>query len=235
MLVKTALSLAELQEAAQRIKTLRRAATEQAIEIGRELLRVKDSLPHGAFVRWVERSCEFKIRTAQDLMKLAREADQSANLVALMVPSTLRVYLSKKTSATVRSTIVKRLENGDRISRSELYSETLNPKSGAKVKQCDVPVRTDFTSLLFRGPDLVRTDENKTDREDDRSRIVAELIIRRLSREDYEFIMEEMNWGVWNRCLVWMRASRVIDSEHIEFIGSGSIATPTQSPISNRQ
>jgi hypothetical protein len=38
----------------------------------------------------------------------------------------------------------------------------------------------------------------------DRSRIVAELLIRRLGRKDYELIMEGMNWEIWNRILVWM-------------------------------
>ena len=116
MLVTTGLSAAELEEAAQRIKSLRRAATEHAVEIGRELLRIKESLPRGAFVKWVEKACEFKIRTAQDLMKLAREADTNTKLVALMVPSTLRVYLSKTTPPAVRTSILKRLESGGRLS-----------------------------------------------------------------------------------------------------------------------
>lgn len=96
MLSKSEISSTELQNVAERIKLLRQKATEHAVEIGRELLRVKASLPHGVFVNWVERSCEFKIRTAQDLMKLARAAGTNAQLVALMVPSTLRVYLSKQ-------------------------------------------------------------------------------------------------------------------------------------------
>src|SRR5690348_10102428 len=113
--MKTELSAVELEEAAQRIRS--RAATEHAVEIGRELLRIKESLPRGAFVKWVEKACEFKIRTAQDLMKLAREADSNAKLVALMVPSTLRVYLAKTTPTVVRTSILKRLENGEYVSR----------------------------------------------------------------------------------------------------------------------
>ena len=235
MLAQTTLSFTELQQAAARIKSLRQAATEHAIEIGRELLRVKESLPHGAFVRWVERSCEFKIRTAQDLMKLAREADPSANLVALMVPSTLRVYLSKTTSPAVRSAIAKRIQNGERISRSELYSEASGSKSKTKTTVNDGSAREGLACSLFAGPDLLRAGEGQTGIQSDRSRMVAELIIRRLSRRDYELIMEGMNWAVWNRILVWMRAARAVDTEHVEFIESGAAAARPSGSVSELQ
>ena len=214
MLVKTELSAMELEEAAQRIKSLRRAATEHAVEIGRELLLVKESLPRGAFVKWVEKSCEFKIRTAQDLMKLAREADSNTKLVALMVPSTLRVYLSKTTPSAVRTSILKRLENGEYVSRNELYSEAMD----ARVKS---PQKTGGEMAhdgLFAGPDLRRAGGSSVDLKSDRSRLVAEILIRRLGRKDYELIMEGMNWEVWNRILVWMWAARVVDAERVELV-----------------
>jgi hypothetical protein len=218
MLVKTQLSAAELEEAARHIKSLRRAATEHAVEIGRELLRIKESLPRGAFVKWVEKACEFKIRTAQDLMKLAREADSNTKLIALMVPSTLRVYLSKTTPPSVRTGILRRLENGEYVSRNELYSEAMDarvkspPKTGSEMAH----------DGLFAGPDLLRAGGSPADPRSDRSRTVAELLIRRLSRKDYELIMEGMNWEVWNRILVWMWAARVVDAERVELVQPGA-------------
>jgi hypothetical protein len=220
MLVKTELSATELEAAAQRIRSLRRAATEHAVEIGRELLRIKESLPRGAFVKWVEKACEFKIRTAQDLMKLAREADSNAKLIALMVPSTLRVYLSKTTPPAVRTSILKRLENGEYVSRNELYSEALD----AKVKSSPKVGRDMAHDELFAGPDLLRAGGCPADLKGDRSRTVAEILIRRLSRKDYELIMEGMNWEIWNRILVWMWAARVVDAERVELVPPGARA-----------
>jgi Protein of unknown function (DUF3102) len=223
MLVTTELSAVELEEAAQRIKSLRRAATEHAVEIGRELLRIKESLPRGAFVKWVEKACEFKIRTAQDLMKLAREADTNTKLVALMVPSTLRVYLSKTTPPAVRTSILKRLESGEYVSRNELYSEALSakakspPKTGSEMADDE----------LFAGPDLLRAGGSPADLKTDRSRMVAEFLIRRLGRKDYELIMEGMNWEIWNRILVWMWAARVVDGERLELVQPGARAVQT--------
>lgn len=218
MPVKTELSAAELEEAAQRIKSLRSAATEHAVEIGRELRRIKESLPRGAFVKWVVRACEFKIRTAQDLMKLAREADSNTKLVALMVPSTLRVYLSKTTPPTVRTSILKRLENGEYVSRNKLYSEAMD----AKVKSAPKTGSEMAHDGLFASPDLLRAGGSPPDLKSDRSRMVADLLIRRLSREDYELIMAGMNWEVWNRILVWMWAARVVDAERVELVEPGA-------------
>jgi hypothetical protein len=61
----------------------------------------------------------------------------------------------------------------------------------------------------------------------DRSRIVAELLIRRLGRKDYELIMEGMNWEIWNRILVWMWAARVVDGERLELVQPGARAVPS--------
>lgn len=225
MLEKIELSVVELEEAAQRIKSLRRAATEHAVEIGRELIRIKERLPRGAFVKWVEKSCEFKIRTAQDLMKLAREADSNTKLVALMVPSTLRVYLSKTTPPAVRTSILERLEKGEHVSRNELYFEAMAAKAKASPNVGGQAIRDDF----FDGPDLLRAGVGAADVKGDRSRLVAELLIQRLSRKDYELIMEGMNWEVWNRILVWMWAARAVDAERVELIQPG--ARPVSSSL----
>lgn len=219
------ISATELHDAAQRIKALRRAATEHAVEIGRELLCIKEKMPHGAFVKWVEKACEFKIRTAQDLMKLAREAESDTKLVALMVPSTLRVYLSKKTPPAVRNTILKRLESGERVSRSDIYSQVSDSRTKEKVDAGDRPEREEIASSFFSKPELLRrTEEKRSNAGGDRARMVAELILRRLSPQDYESIMEGMSWEVWNRAFVWMRAARIVDSERVELTLSNAPA-----------
>lgn len=225
----------ELQGVAQKIKALRRAATEHAVEIGRELLGVKEKLPHGVFVKWVEKACEFKIRTAQDLMKLAREADSDTNtkLVALMVPSTLRVYLSKTTPPVVRNTILKRLENGERISRSELYSQASDTRTKAKAESGDRSVEEGFSSSFFTGRELHgATEEGRSNSGGDQARMVAELILRRLSSEDYRLIMECINWEIWNKAFVWVRSAHIVDSDHVELDLSNKPSTRSSEVLS---
>jgi len=200
---QTEISAAELNAVAERIRALRQMATEHAVEIGRELLRVKASLPHGVFLKWVETACEFKIRTAQDLMKLAREAESNTKLVALMVPSTLRLLLSKSTPPAVRSKILTRVEDGERISRNQVQSEIAASRSCNEKQSAQKAVEYSRSPA----PPFLDVANTRTALEEDRSRIVAELLIHRLSKTDYDFVMDGMTWGVWNRVFVWMRAA----------------------------
>jgi Protein of unknown function (DUF3102) len=219
----TELSAEELANAAQRIKMLRKAATEHAVEIGRELLSVKKCMPHGSFVKWVEKACEFKIRTAQDLMKLAREAQAHTTAAALMVPSTLRVFLSKTTSPTVRTRILERLDNGEQVSRSQLHHEVVD-------EELKLGAMTGAARALKAAravPGGHRASGSPAEANSDRSRLVATLMLSRLSQRDYELIMDGMNWEVWNRVLVWMKAARVRNDPMADSIHTGAgVAVP---------
>jgi hypothetical protein len=211
MLSNTELTATDLHETAERIRSLRTRATEHAVEIGRELARVKASLPHGAFVKWVEKECQFKIRTAQDLMKLAREVDANAQFAALMVPSTLRVLLSKSTPPAARQMVMTRLERGERVSRSDLHAviaETRTDKAAERVSP-QKPAIIRESSI----PDLLTAGDARPDMEIDKARRIAELIMRRVSHDDYAFIMDQISWGVWNRVLVWLRAAQPRDND----------------------
>jgi DUF3102 family protein len=228
MLSKPEISRAQLEEAAARIKSLRKKATEHAVEIGRELRRIKAALPHGVFVKWVEKECEFKIRMAQDLMKLAREVGSNSDAAAVMLPSTLRVYLSKETPSEVRHLVKARVDNGERVSRSELQSAIADAK--AKQPRNRNPTTTNAAFRSEAKVDLLTAGDASADSEIDRSRKVAELLMRRLSQKDYEYVMDGMNWGIWNRVLVWLRAeprSAVYRVEAVRVAGAiGSAAAP---------
>ena len=200
---KVVLSPTELGEVANRIRSLRQSATLHAIEIGRELLRVKASLPHGAFVKWVEKECQFKIRTAQDLMRLAREVDPDAEVATLMVPSTLRVYLSKSTPPEARQLARTRLQNGECVSRKDINAFV--PKRGAS----DGTAATGSGVDRIAGAELLRSGDASTESEINRSRKIAELLVRRLTQDEYQYLVDGMTWGVWNRVLIWLRAATI--------------------------
>lgn len=197
------ISAAELRESAARIRALRQRATEHAIEIGRELLRIKASLPHGAFVKWVEKECDFKIRTAQDLMKLAREGVSNAPPAALLVPSTLRLFVSKTTPEPVRQLVLDKLERGERVSRNALSAAVFEANGQGRRKhrpRGEDNAEAAVTTALA-GP------HGGMDTENERAKKIAQLLMQRLSEQDYEAIMSEINWGIWNRVLVWLRVA----------------------------
>jgi hypothetical protein len=210
------ISSVELQEIAERIRSLRKRATEHSIEIGRELVRVKARLPHGDFVKWVEAQCEFKIRMAQDLMKLARDAAENPELAAIMTPSTLRIYLSNRSTSAVRDLVSARVADGRRVSRIELRTAIARAQAIAGAQTTRTPATNcAVAKSAKRAPtksDLLTAGEIGSDTELDKSRRVAELLLQRLSRADFELLMDGMTWGVWNRVLVWLRADQNVIS-----------------------
>lgn len=54
--------------AANRIRGHEKAA---AVEIGKELIAIKESLPHGQFLVWIEAEFGYSRRTATNLMQVA--------------------------------------------------------------------------------------------------------------------------------------------------------------------
>src|SRR5215831_7641535 len=204
MAVKIGICSEELQSIAIKIKSLRQRSVEYAIEIGHELLRVKARLPHGIFIKWIENQCEFKIRMAQDLMKLARDAELNTDVVGMMVPSTLRIYLSRKTPPHVKHLVRTRLLSGERVSRNDLRLAISQAK--ANVGHIDADLRS--PRLTGSGSvDPLGILETGSLGNSERSKEIANLLIRRLSKQDYEYVMDNLSWDVWNRVLLWLRAA----------------------------
>jgi hypothetical protein len=122
-----------------------------------------------------------------------------------MLPSTLRVYLAKTTPPEARHVILNRLKDGEQVSRKELRSIVSAAKLREAVRREPAKAADSRRSVV---PDLLGAGAPAGDVDGDRSRKVAQLLMRRLSEEDYEIIMEGMSWAVWNRVYVWLRAAR---------------------------
>jgi Protein of unknown function (DUF3102) len=72
-----------LRESRTRIHTEIKKTAESVIAIGRELIVVKKTLPHGAFQAWVSSECGVSLRSAQNYMRVARLADKNATVAFL--------------------------------------------------------------------------------------------------------------------------------------------------------
>jgi hypothetical protein len=61
-------------------ETTQTAALAHAIAAGQALIEAKRAVGHGGFLRWVEAHCDFGERTAQNYMRLARNAKRVSDL-----------------------------------------------------------------------------------------------------------------------------------------------------------
>ncbi|WP_414755557.1 DUF3102 domain-containing protein [Anabaena sp. CCY 9910] len=79
-LIETASNINDLIQKSHQLYREGISAIEGAIatdkEAGLLLIKVKESLPHGEFTKWVETNCKFTVRHAQFLMKIAKEWDR---------------------------------------------------------------------------------------------------------------------------------------------------------------
>jgi hypothetical protein len=76
-----------LRKQAARIRERVKNSTIAIIEIGRDLLAVKQSLQRGQFSTWVETECRFTIRTATNYMRAAEFAEGKSETVSDLSPA----------------------------------------------------------------------------------------------------------------------------------------------------
>jgi Protein of unknown function (DUF3102) len=103
-----------LRRQATRIRTRIGKATQDLIDIGRDLLAAKKHLiDHGDFIKWVEAEVGIARRTAQAYMAIAKLADDKGAAVALLPPTTVHRLASKSAPPEVVSEVVAKAESGD--------------------------------------------------------------------------------------------------------------------------
>lgn len=69
----TELQSFDLAEKTAKVKILTAQTAENIIEIGRTLLEVKENIPHGEFLSWLENEVNYSKSTAYNFMKVAKE------------------------------------------------------------------------------------------------------------------------------------------------------------------
>ena len=168
---------AALQQAAERIRSRIRTMKQDAIAIGREILTVKDRLPHGALSGWVEAELGVTPRTAQNYMSAARVVDAmpepARETVSLLPPATLYKLAAPSTPAEVIQEIAEAAERGSL------------PEPAAILHRIDAATteQRELRRVMAKKPGRTEAEAKKIIR---RSRAEAALYRDRYEREDFE-------------------------------------------------
>jgi Protein of unknown function (DUF3102) len=102
-----------LQEQAKLIKNLIAKTTEGLIEVGRNLVAVKQQLDHGQFIDWVEIEVGIARRTAQRYMRIAWLAETKSDSVSLLPPTTAYRLAAESAPREVVDHVLDRAVNGE--------------------------------------------------------------------------------------------------------------------------
>jgi len=104
----------DLRAQARRIRKRIGKATQDLIDIGRELLAAKKNLlDHGDFISWVESEVGIVRRTAQAYMALAKLADDNGAAIALFPPTTAHRLAAKSVPPEIVSEVVSKALSGE--------------------------------------------------------------------------------------------------------------------------
>lgn len=106
---------AAVRASARRLHDLERRTVTATIEIGRELLAVKELLGHGHFLPWLHAEFGWSDRTARNFMNVALQFGDKSETVSDLGAKVLYLLAAPSTPDDVRTAVVQRAEQGEPI------------------------------------------------------------------------------------------------------------------------
>ena len=146
-----------LRLAADRIRQKVKQTTDDIIAIGKDILGVKEALPHGQFGHWLDTEFGWTERTARNFMAVAERFGPKSEMISDLKIAPTAAYLLAAPSASdeARQAAIERFEAGETIT-SHVAKEIL-AKLCTKTKRKGRPISTDELGLrLLRVLDRYR-------------------------------------------------------------------------------
>lgn len=124
---------------ADRIRERLKKTLEDLIEVGTDLLAVKETLPHGQFLPWLKGEFGWSERTAQNFMSVA-EKFKSANSAELPIqPSAAYLLAAPAVPDEARQVAIEKAEAGETITFSTAKEIVAEAKKKGKRRAKAIP------------------------------------------------------------------------------------------------
>lgn len=139
-----------IQDRAMMIRALGKQTTENVVAIGKALAEVKEVLPHGQWLPWLEREFGWSDRTARNFMSAATMPKSETVSDLAIDAGALYKIAAPSTPEPVRKEALRRAEQGEHITRTvvaEIITEhtprpkdaPIAPLSRKRVWNCQLP------------------------------------------------------------------------------------------------
>jgi Protein of unknown function (DUF3102) len=190
-----------LRAQANRIRKRIGKATQDLIDIGRDLLAAKKHLlDHGEFITWVESEVGIVRRTAQAYMAVAKLADEKGAAIALLPPTTAHRLAAKSTPSEVVSEVVAKAQSGDVVPDrrvSEMISEAKSQK-----RRTEHPERNGFHRVeqyqRYRKPQEVGQEaEQARQHREKMTAEAADMLFKSLGVDGVELVIKAFAEEEW--------------------------------------
>lgn len=113
-----------------------RNTMESAIQIGQELLTVKEALPHGQFLPWLQAEFGWAERTARNFMAVDEQFGKSAIIADLPIqPTAAYLLAAPSVPDEARQVAIKKAEAGEQITVAEAKEIVAEAKKKRRPKR----------------------------------------------------------------------------------------------------
>lgn len=114
--------VSDLKAVAERIRLRLKKTAEDIIEIGKDLIQVKEKLEHGQFTPWLQAEFDISERTARRFMKVAELFESKTDTVSVLTPKALYELSAPSTPESVRNEVMEKLGKGDIVKAKEIQA-----------------------------------------------------------------------------------------------------------------
>ncbi len=110
----------QVREAAKRIIGRGICIVGDMIEIGRDLIAVKEKLEHGQFQKWIEAEFGWGKTTVRNFINVASNLGDKSATVAHLAPTAIYALSAPSLPNEVRQEVVERLEKGEKFDADQI-------------------------------------------------------------------------------------------------------------------
>lgn len=146
-----------LRTTAARIREKVKKTLEDIIEVGNDLLSVKDTLPHGAFGDWLRAEFGWTDRTARNFMAVAQHFGAKTEIISDLGITPTAAYMLAAPSAPdeARELALERAEAGEQVTPT--VAKEILAKARKKVAEMPKTISTeDLATKLLRSLERFR-------------------------------------------------------------------------------
>jgi Protein of unknown function (DUF3102) len=191
-----------LRRQATRIRTRIGKATQDLIDIGRDLLAAKKHLiDHGNFVDWVEAEVGIARRTAQAYMAIAKLADDKGAAIALLPPTTVHRLASKSAPPEVVSKVLAKAESGDvlpdRMVSAMILEAKFQRKTAAQRDGSRLPQSGPFKIKYGPSEQIQKKTEQARPSREAKTSEAAETLLKALGTESVGLVIKLFSDEEW--------------------------------------
>lgn len=110
----------DVRDAAVRIKVRMARTAADIIDIGRDLISVKESVGHGNFLPWIDAEFGMTYRTAQRFMSVAERVGTKSDTMSHLPPTALYALTSPSTPEDIVEEVANRAASGEVFTAADI-------------------------------------------------------------------------------------------------------------------